>query len=63
MGNCNNTKQSSSSSSANRQQNKLNVQGHGEITETKVTYKILILGDAGRWNEWIILNGCVRSWC
>ncbi|KAF0975587.1 hypothetical protein FDP41_005581 [Naegleria fowleri] len=47
MGNCNNTKQSSSSSSANRQQNKLNVQGHGEITETKVTYKILILGDAG----------------
>ena len=45
---CNNTKQTSTPSNG-KTAGKLNVQGHAEVTETKVTYKILLLGDAGRF--------------
>ncbi|EFC37378.1 rab family small GTPase [Naegleria gruberi] len=44
---CNNSKSNSSSSSGSSRNNKLNVHGHGEVVEQKVTYKILLLGDAG----------------
>jgi len=43
MGNCNNSKNTSSGGG----KNKLNVHGHAEISDAKVTYKILLLGDAG----------------
>ena len=41
---CNNSKSNSSSSSGSSRNNKLNVHGHGEVVEQKVTYKILLLG-------------------